>query len=290
MRKRPAWWYWMATGLRISTLRPQPRKQIKGNIYLAKVIRVEPSLQAAFVEYGGNRHGFLAFGEIHPDYYQIPVADRQRLLALEAEAAEEEAAEAAEEESVEVAEDESAEAAEPENGAEAVSSEAGASEAAEAELRPNPVRHRAGAGNQADRHYFRAAAGRAGGNRGDRSSAEEPEAAEPAMLEPAAEAAETAPADAEWTESAAESARGRGQRLSRPNGRAPAPSRAMRQTPRTMPILIPITAPNTCRRSRRRRASAAMATTPPKPASAASASASCATTKSRKSSTAARSC
>ena len=66
------------------------RKQIKGNIYLAKVIRVEPSLQAAFVEYGGNRHGFLAFGEIHPDYYQIPVADRQRLLALQAEAAEEE--------------------------------------------------------------------------------------------------------------------------------------------------------------------------------------------------------
>ncbi len=66
------------------------RRQIKGNIYLAKVIRVEPSLQAAFVEYGGNRHGFLAFGEIHPDYYQIPVADRQRLLALQAEAAEEE--------------------------------------------------------------------------------------------------------------------------------------------------------------------------------------------------------
>jgi len=61
------------------------RKQIKGNIYLAKVIRVEPSLQAAFVEYGGNRHGFLAFGEIHPDYYQIPVADRQKLLALQAE-------------------------------------------------------------------------------------------------------------------------------------------------------------------------------------------------------------
>lgn len=55
------------------------KKQIKGNIYLAKVVRVEPSLQAAFVEYGGNRHGFLAFGEIHPDYYQIPVADREAL-------------------------------------------------------------------------------------------------------------------------------------------------------------------------------------------------------------------
>ena len=56
------------------------RRQLKGNIYLAKVTRVEPSLQAAFVEYGGNRHGFLAFSEIHPDYYQIPVADRQALL------------------------------------------------------------------------------------------------------------------------------------------------------------------------------------------------------------------
>ncbi len=59
------------------------KKQIKGNIYLAKVVRVEPSLQAAFVEYGGNRHGFLAFGEIHPDYYQIPVADREKLIALQ---------------------------------------------------------------------------------------------------------------------------------------------------------------------------------------------------------------
>ena len=57
------------------------RKQLRGNIYLAKVTRVEPSLQAAFVEYGGNRHGFLAFSEIHPDYYQIPVADRQAILA-----------------------------------------------------------------------------------------------------------------------------------------------------------------------------------------------------------------
>src|ERR1700682_3143936 len=56
------------------------RKQLRGNIYLAKVTRVEPSLQAAFVEYGGNRHVFLAFSEIHPDYYQIPVADRQALI------------------------------------------------------------------------------------------------------------------------------------------------------------------------------------------------------------------
>src|ERR1044071_5049904 len=53
------------------------RKQLRGNIYLAKVTRVEPSLQAAFVDYGGNRHGFLAFSEIHPDYYRIPVSDRQ---------------------------------------------------------------------------------------------------------------------------------------------------------------------------------------------------------------------
>ncbi|NUB10181.1 ribonuclease E/G [Azospirillum sp. Vi22] len=59
------------------------RKQLKGNIYLAKVTRVEPSLQAAFVEYGGNRHGFLAFSEIHPDYYRIPIADREALLAEE---------------------------------------------------------------------------------------------------------------------------------------------------------------------------------------------------------------
>ncbi|MEJ2458381.1 MAG: Rne/Rng family ribonuclease [Novosphingobium sp.] len=61
------------------------RKQIKGNIYLAKVTRVEPSLQAAFVDFGGNRHGFLAFSEIHPDYYQIPTEDRDALLAEEAE-------------------------------------------------------------------------------------------------------------------------------------------------------------------------------------------------------------
>ena len=70
------------------------KQQLKGNIYLAKVVRVEPSLQAAFVEYGGGRHGFLAFGEIHPDYYKLPVADRQRLMELqEAEAREEEEAE-----------------------------------------------------------------------------------------------------------------------------------------------------------------------------------------------------
>jgi ribonuclease E len=73
------------------------RKPLKGNIYLARVVRVEPSLQAAFVEYGGNRHGFLAFGEIHPDYYQLPVADRQRLIEMQqAEAREEREREEAE--------------------------------------------------------------------------------------------------------------------------------------------------------------------------------------------------
>ncbi|MBV7266955.1 Rne/Rng family ribonuclease [Erythrobacter ani] len=92
-------------------------KQIKGNIYLAKVTRVEPSLQAAFVDFGGNRHGFLAFSEIHPDYYQIPQSDREALLAEEAEAAEEEARLRDEEEAEGIApgdeydaEDESAEA------------------------------------------------------------------------------------------------------------------------------------------------------------------------------------
>ncbi len=63
----------------------EAKRPLRGNIYLAKVTRVEPSLQAAFIEYGGNRHGFLAFSEIHPDYYQIPVADREKLLAEEAE-------------------------------------------------------------------------------------------------------------------------------------------------------------------------------------------------------------
>lgn len=77
------------------------RKQLKGNIYLAKVTRVEPSLQAAFVDYGGNRHGFLAFSEIHPDYYQIPKEDRDALLREEAEHAAEEAALRAEQDAFE---------------------------------------------------------------------------------------------------------------------------------------------------------------------------------------------
>ncbi|WP_132909430.1 Rne/Rng family ribonuclease [Sphingomonas sp. BK235] len=79
----------------------EERKQLKGNIYLAKVTRVEPSLQAAFVDYGGNRHGFLAFSEIHPDYYQIPKEDRDALLREEAEHAAEEAALRAEQDAFE---------------------------------------------------------------------------------------------------------------------------------------------------------------------------------------------
>ncbi len=81
------------------------KKQLKGNIYLAKIVRIEPSLQAAFVEYGGNRHGFLAFSEIHPDYYQIPVADRERLIALQEEEARAEEARADREEDDEEAPD-----------------------------------------------------------------------------------------------------------------------------------------------------------------------------------------
>ncbi|MEM8917016.1 MAG: S1 RNA-binding domain-containing protein, partial [Pseudomonadota bacterium] len=70
----------------------EDKRQLKGNVYLAKVTRVEPSLQAAFVEYGGGRHGFLAFSEIHPDYYRVPVADREALLAEVEDAAREAAA------------------------------------------------------------------------------------------------------------------------------------------------------------------------------------------------------
>ena len=99
------------------------RRQLRGNIYLAKVTRVEPSLQAAFVEYGGNRHGFLAFSEIHPDYYQIPVADREALLAEEQEeevsdeaAADEGAAPESVSESAEEATEANAEGAETSEG------------------------------------------------------------------------------------------------------------------------------------------------------------------------------
>src|SRR5690349_21190211 len=103
------------------------RKQLRGNIYLAKVTRVEPSLQAAFVDYGGNRHGFLAFSEIHPDYYQIPKEDREALLA---EADEEVEAEEEDEEEEIAAEAEAAEASE--DGEVADGEDAGESEETEA--------------------------------------------------------------------------------------------------------------------------------------------------------------
>ena len=124
----------VATGNRIEEFdfESAEHKQLKGNIYLAKVTRVEPSLQAAFVDYGGNRHGFLAFSEIHPDYYQIPKADREALLREEAEhAAEEERLRSAEldadeVETVESDEEESSEAEnESENGDSEQPAEAG---------------------------------------------------------------------------------------------------------------------------------------------------------------------
>ena len=82
-RRKPGWSWCEETESKSSISNRAARKQLKGNIYLAKVTRVEPSLQAAFVDYGGNRHGFLAFSEIHPDYYQIPIADRQALIRQE---------------------------------------------------------------------------------------------------------------------------------------------------------------------------------------------------------------
>ncbi|MEM1088571.1 MAG: Rne/Rng family ribonuclease, partial [Pseudomonadota bacterium] len=123
------------------------KQQLRGNIYLAKVTRVEPSLQAAFIEYGGNRHGFLAFSEIHPDYYQLPQEDREALLREEAEAA----AAAAEEDDdeVDLVEDgdetddddalvdaEAEEAAETEDASEAGDDETDGSEATERKKTP----------------------------------------------------------------------------------------------------------------------------------------------------------
>ena len=81
IRRRPGWWSLNGNRLEEFDFESSTKKQVKGNIYLARVTRVEPSLQAAFVEYGGNRHGFLAFSEIHPDYYRIPVGDRREFGA-----------------------------------------------------------------------------------------------------------------------------------------------------------------------------------------------------------------
>ncbi len=88
--KKRGWSSWTEpVSTTLTSTESRTRKQLRGNIYLANVTRVEPSLQAAFVDYGGNRHGFLAFNEIHPDYYQIPLADREALLREEAEEADE---------------------------------------------------------------------------------------------------------------------------------------------------------------------------------------------------------
>jgi ribonuclease E len=122
------------------------RKLLRGNIYLAKVTRVEPSLQAAFVDYGGHRHGFLAFNEIHPDYYQIPIADRQALLEEEAaaEAAEEAAADAAAEQRAEPSEAaeqppvDGSEPQRPESIAPAVEAPPGDAEPVVSQPRPEP--------------------------------------------------------------------------------------------------------------------------------------------------------
>ena len=146
----------------------QHKKQLRGNIYLAKVTRVEPSLQAAFVDYGGNRHGFLAFSEIHPDYYQIPLADREALLREVAGSDDDEDTDTA--------------LSQP--------SEASEKAASEEESKPKPRTRR----------------GRAKAKTSDKSSEKAEE--KPAIAEeaPAAEAAETAPETAEAAEGAEQDA------------------------------------------------------------------------------------
>ena len=173
------------------------KKPLRGNIYLAKVTRVEPSLQAAFVDYGGNRHGFLAFSEIHPDYYQIPVADRQALLEDEARSHREDEEEpngerrsrrhrrgrGQEAEMRAASEDRVVEAA-PVDGEGAVTDEDAAAEGAVAGDEPSPDVA------EADALAVQAEA--------NESPAPEPESAEPPAVEPAlaapAIAAEAAPA------------------------------------------------------------------------------------------------
>ncbi|WP_343898008.1 Rne/Rng family ribonuclease, partial [Craurococcus roseus] len=191
------------------------RLPLKGNIYLAKVVRVEPSLQAAFVEYGGNRHGFLPLAEIHPDYYQIPVADRQRLLAMQAaEAREEEAAEEAEaafERAEETAED-------ADTAPDRI--EGAAAEADRTESGPPETVAEASATDETDPDAGRdAEAGRAGGSdvpagaaeAGPPSREEEPEpvlVASPAQVKAvAADADQTTPAAGEAPRAAEDAAR-----------------------------------------------------------------------------------
>ncbi|WP_428662448.1 Rne/Rng family ribonuclease [Reyranella sp.] len=138
------------------------RKPLKGNIYLAKVIRIEPSLQAAFVEYGGNRHGFLAFSEIHPDYFQIPVADREKLIAEQQRLADEEPEhrserfdrtdiEDAREEAADAAEDAEATNGRPENERPEEASPVAGSLEEPAAIQP-PAAHEEPASAEASRH------------------------------------------------------------------------------------------------------------------------------------------
>ncbi|MDY0029254.1 MAG: Rne/Rng family ribonuclease [Pseudobdellovibrionaceae bacterium] len=136
------------------------RRQLKGNIFLAKVTRVEPSLQAAFVNFGGNRHGFLPFSEIHPDYFRIPIADREALIAAqqeeyEAAIAAEEAAIAAEEaalaaQSGQKSSEEAGSDAEEAEAVQAIESEEGNSEEADVEAESEPARIDATEAEEAD--------------------------------------------------------------------------------------------------------------------------------------------
>ncbi len=114
------------------------RSQLKGNIYLAKVTRVEPSLQAAFVEYGGNRHGFLAFSEIHPDYFQIPVSDREQLAAEQARLVEEAQKQDEEEEDEEVHDDDADQGDTDENDGSDESDSEGSGAAVSGDASPRP--------------------------------------------------------------------------------------------------------------------------------------------------------
>ncbi|AKI00978.1 ribonuclease, Rne/Rng family [Hoeflea sp. IMCC20628] len=148
------------------------KKQIRGNIYLAKVTRVEPSLQAAFVDYGGNRHGFLAFSEIHPDYYQIPLADRQALLQADAE----DAANDPDFESVD----------EADNGPSKTKSRS--------KSKAKPAEAEAVDGEDAKTSKSRPRRSRRGKKTGDEVKAEDADAGE-AVAEPADDAAETVTAD-----------------------------------------------------------------------------------------------
>ncbi len=177
---------------------------LKGNIYLARVVRVEPSLQAAFVEYGGNRHGFLAFGEIHPDYYQLPVADRQRLIEMQQ-------AEAREEQEREDAEDAARDIDAALNGAleaaAAAEIEAGAAEPeAPAEIRHEEVSAQA----EQPAEAADAQASETGSEAGAGQSAEAAEAAADDAYAAAAES-DAAEAAADAAEDAARSDHDRGQ-------------------------------------------------------------------------------